>query len=50
MLWLDIYQKEKLVDSQKLLHFFLCGGNKNSYKVEVTGKRENFCDEEGLQY
>ena len=29
--------------------FFLRGSNENSCKVEVTGKRVNFGDEEGLQ-
>ena len=49
MLWLDIYQKVKLVGSQKTILFSLRGNNENSCKVEVTGKRVNPGDGEGLQ-
>ena len=44
MLWSDIYQKEKLFDSKKLR-----GGNENSCKAEVTGRRMNLGDGEGIQ-
>ena len=44
MLWLNIYQKKKLVDSQKNISFFLRGSNEISGKVEVTGKRVNIGD------
>ena len=38
ILWLDIYQKEKLVNSQKLFCFFFVEAIK-TFAFEVTGKR-----------
>ena len=39
MLWWDIYEKEKLVDSQKLLHFFFVEAMKTLAKLELLGKQ-----------
>ena len=49
MLWSDMYQKEKLVHSPKLFHFFFVEANEISCKVEVTGKRVNLGNGERLQ-
>ena len=38
ILWLDIYQKEKLINSQKLFCFFFVEAIK-TFAFEVTGKR-----------
>ena len=48
ILWLDIYQKEKLINSQKLFCFFFVEAIK-TFAFEVTGKRANLGDREGLQ-
>ena len=48
MLRLNIYENKKLVDSQKLFHFFFMKAIKNLAKLKLQGRR-NFGAEEGLQ-
>ena len=38
MLWLDIYQKEKLINSQKLFNFFFVEAIKTLAKLKLLGK------------
>ena len=49
MLWLDIYQKEKIVHFAKTISFIFRKSDEISCKVEVTGKRVTFGDGEELQ-
>ena len=38
MLWLNIYQKKKLVDSQKIFHFSFVEAMKSLVKLKLLGK------------
>ena len=48
MFLLDIYQKEKLVDSQKLFHFLFVETMKTLAKLKLM-RKNNLGDKEGLQ-
>ena len=41
MLYLDIYQKEKLVDLQKLFHFFFVEAKKALAKLKLLGNERS---------
>ena len=49
VMWLDIFLKESLQRLAKTVLYFLGTSNENCCRVELTGKRVNLGDGEGLQ-